>query len=934
MHKDRYLIMAKRLLIESWFPVYEVGVEVRRERGARFPPLYLLALWWARRPLTAVRFLLALSCLSEDGLTVSRDGLLRILGVMGDPLKSWAKRKFDYSVAESQNPNVYACERFMVETWGRRPTFADLMAGGGTAPFEAIRLGFKQVVAGEYNPVAYLVLKASLEYPVKYGDRIVRDVKKYGNWILSRLKERLKKYYPPWKSEDENRQPVDYIWVKIFKCPTCGVEIPALKDLWLDKEKGYALYPEWHGSKVKFRVVKVELKRGGLAAVKEGPLRGLTFNIAKGYEVGGKLICPKGHVMDAGKVKEYYSNYIEEMEAKGYRGVHPAKLAAVVLRGRRYVEPTEEMVRAYRQAEEDLKKLWDELIAEELIPLEERDKGYSDRVVIYGLDKFYRLFNARQLLTNAELVRLIREVYAELSKKDPEYAEAVTVYLTLAFGKLLDYNSALAMWNKPRGVIRNTFDTHAYAWTWDFAEFDMIEERKGGYDWTLGSMLEALKGLVKRIEDNRDVEVKVVHGDAEYTTLDHAPEGGFDIIFIDPPYYDNVQYAELSDFFYVWYKLILRDIFPDVFGTPLTLKDEEAVANPVRHGKEARSFYEDKMLRIFRSSYKALRDDGVLILWFAHKAGEAWISTVKSLLEAGFTITAVWSIHSEMDRSLHVSGKAALRSSLVFICRKRKSKEHGWLTDVLGALEPTVLKRIAELDKMGFIGPDLIMGAIGEALRIAGEKWPIKDPEGKLTTDQILKYVIDKASAMAINHVMRKVSPELETFDPETKFYALACYLYRGAMDYDDARRLALSLGVTMGDPVETIAIKTGLAKYTVSQVRGARVKVVELLDPVERVKSGMVSGQFAVDHIHSAMAVLASHGTVEEAAKHIAELGVNATEIVKVFYEAMRGMDKIGGLENPGELLRIILYRICEPGLHEIMRPERVRKTLDEYLR
>ena len=540
--------MTKRLLVESWFPVYEVGVEVRRERAGPnvLPPMYFLHLWWARRPLIAVRFLLALSCLSEDGLTVSKNRLLRIFGVMGDPLKSWAKRKFDYPVAESQNPNVYACERFMVETWGRRPTLADFMAGGGTAPFEAIRLGFKQVVAGEYNPVAYLVLKASLEYPVKYGDRIVRDVKKYGNWILRRLKERLKKYYPTWKSE----QPKAYIWVRIFKCPTCGIEIPALKDLWLDRKKGYALYPEWHDSKVKFRVVKVELKRGGLAAVKEGPLRGLTFNIAKGYEVRGKLICPKGHVMDAGKVKEYYSSYIEEREAKGYRGVHPAKLAAVVFKDRRYVEPTEDIFEAYKWAEGDLKELWDELIAEELIPLEEVPDGLKTREPIrFGANKFYRLFNARQLLTNAELVRLIREVYAELSKKDPEYAEAVTVYLTLAFGKLLDYNSAITSWDKSQGSINHTFDTHAYAWTWDFAESDMVEERKGGYDWALGNMLKALKGLVERVKGRRDADIRVVYGDAEYMTLDCTPEGGFDIIFMDPPYYDNVQYAELSDFF-------------------------------------------------------------------------------------------------------------------------------------------------------------------------------------------------------------------------------------------------------------------------------------------------------------------------------------------------------------------------------------------------
>ena len=941
-----------RLLVERWFPVHEVGTEVARERaGANMlPPLYFLHIWWARRPAIATRALFVLSCLPDYALEeLGKDTILQMIGILGDPIKARLEGKFNYPVAESQNPTTSTYRPYMLKVWGREPTFADMMAGGGVAPFEAVRSGFGLVVAGEYNPIAYVILKAAVEYPLRYGRKLVDDVKKWGNQLLRELREKVKQYYPPHKMG----QPTGYIWVRVFRCPKCGKEIPALKDLWLDRKKGYALYPVWdENGEVRFHVVRVVVKgrekRGEEEIVKvvvrEGPLMGTEFNVARKFEEGGKLVCPDGHVMGKDEVKEYYRTYMEKREAEGYRGVHPAKLAAVVFKGRRYTEPAAEMVEAYKRAEEDLKALWDDLIAENLVPLESREKGPSDRVVIYGLNTFYRLFNARQLLVHAEIVRLIREIYDKLrgTVDDPDYAKAIITYLTLAFGKTLDYNSAITSWDKSQGSIRDTFDTHAYAWTWDFGEFDMIEETKSGFKWAFDNVLKALQGLVNRIK-NLGASVITILGDAEFTTLEHRPEGGFDVIFIDPPYYDNVQYAELSDFFYVWFKLVLRDVYPEAFSLPLTPKDEEAVKNDVRHGGRDRAarFYEEKMLRIFKSSYEALRDDGILLLWFAHKAGEAWIRTIRSLLDAGFTISAVWSLRSEMERSLHISGKAALRSSLIFVCRKREREEGGWLPDLMRDFEPAVAKRVEELEEMGFFGPDLIMGAIGEGLRLVSELWPVKDPEGKLTPPEILGKVIDKASTIAINHIMRKV-PRLELLDIPTRFYALACYIYKGVMEYDDARRLALSLGVVGEDPVKEIAVDTGLARLTVTTVQKTRAKVVELLGPVEREKAGLITGQYAIDHIHAAMAVLAKQGSAEEAAKHIAALGPAATEIVKVFYEAMRELDKLGMLGDkkkkmpkPGELMKIILYRICERKLHEAVEIKEVKtqKTLEEFV-
>jgi len=755
--------------------------------------------------------------------------------------------------------------------------------------------------------VAWFILKAALEYPARYRERLLRDVERYGRWIVKRIREKFAKYYPP----HPRGQPTAYIWVRVFRCPECGVEIPSLKSLWLDREKGYAVYPEVTGDKVRLHVVRVEeiekIKVGNRwesrVKVIKGPLRGIEFE-TRGFVSGGKLRCPKhGHIVEQEEVKRQYKEFLEKKEAEGARGVHPIKLVAVVLEGREYDEPTQEIGEACLRAERALVFLWKKLTLEQdLIPTDFIYQGEkTNELLLFGIKSWYQLFTARQLLVHAEMVRLIREAYRRILKEQlekgdskeeaEEYARAVTIYLMLAFGKLLDYNSTLTVWHTSRGVLVHTFDSHAYAWTWDFGEFDMTKTDKS-LGWCFKNVMKSLRGIANRIcnfANSNNVEIKVLAGDAEFLITN---DGCTDIVFIDPPYLDNIQYAELSEYFYVWFKRILRDIYPEVFSFPEVLKSEEAVANKVRHGDRelARRFYREKMFRIFRAVHRALRDDGVFLLWFAHRTGEAWSTTVRSLLDAGFIITAVWPVRSEMERSIHVSGKAALRTSMIVVCRKRQEKAGGFLQDAIAELDQTIENRLVELDEMGLVGPDFMMGAMAHALKVASERWPLRDPSGELSPEECLSIVVDRAVGEAVSYVTRKVAPEIAAVDAPTRFYVLARDLYRDMIPWDDARRLALACqpGEISGDPVKEVVILSGLGVETSTSVKGEKQKLIRLLDHTERAKHGLLrEPKYLIDYVHKAMVELES-GSPERAAETLREAGPLARELLRVLVKIL----------------------------------------------
>jgi len=948
----------RELLIEKWFPVHEASIESGRERSfAYLPPLHILHVWWSRKPLTASRIAAVLSCLPADAY--GKDDFKRLLssmGLRGDPVKAMEAggRSFGYPVFEGQNPNPSAYMGKAVELWGRKPVGADFMAGGGSIPFEMARAGYGEVVAGEYSPVAYLILKAAIEYPAKYGDRVVRDVESYGKQMLRVLRDQVKEYYPPHPAG----QPSAYIWIRFFRCPECGCETPSLISLWLDRVNGYAFFPEVKGDKVELKVVKVEEiektrvgnKNESKVRITEGRLKGTVFD-TNGYVQRGVLECPAHrHTIPAEEVKRQYREALETRERDGYRGSHPARLSAIVFKGGDYAVPTSEMIPAYKAAEEWLKENWGILIEQNLLPTETIPVGEkTGEPTNMGINKWYGLFNARQLIVHAELVRLIRETRLRVaedekrkgrtSEEAEEYCKAIATYLTLALGKTLDYNSIITSWDRGQGSINHTFDQHNFGWTWEYGEFDpMIEDLS--IAWSLKNVLKSLKGILKRT--NMASKTQVIFGDAAKVD---GQAGAYDVILTDPPYYGSIQYGELSDYFYVWFKRAIGDAYPEAFTTVDTPKSEEAVSNRVRHGgtKLSSAAYEQKMTQIFRNTYRLLNDEGVFALWFAHKAGEAWTTTIHALLEAGFTITSLWGVRTEMEHSLHISGKAALRTNIIMICRKRQASG-GYIQDALHQLEASLEPRLDELESYGIVGPDFLMAAQAEALKAASSRWPLRDPEGRQTPMEMLSHVMDVATGLAVNHITRKVAPQIVGVDAPTKFYVLSRYLFGDSIPYDDARRLALACTGTTGtgDPVTEIAVDTGLADLKKEQLDGTSASILVFSKPWDRTREGRVSTRPdapVIDWIHQAVSILEEGGSINKAAEYIAQAGGAVCDVLSALYQVLPDQIKEGRATTKNlekEHVQTLLLTVCQEGLHLQARrrldQEQAQRRMTEY--
>ncbi len=781
-------------LIQYYFPAEKAGEESQRERGTRMPPpLFYLHLWWARRPLAASRAIVAALSVDTEGPPAKQfvDSFLRAVKLQGaiprpaynySPDRDWVRRHS--RVAES--------------------TLLDPFAGGGSIPFEALRLGFKRVIAIEYNPVAYIILKATLEYPLKYGKRLARDVKRWAEWLVGEAQRRLEKYYPP----HPRGRPTNYIWVRVYKCPD-GKLMPSLANPLLSKDAKFALKLEGFkpSREPVIRVVRVQ---------EPGEAKELATIKAK------KLQCPSA-TLPSQELMRQYRQAMDSWELQGLYGYHPAVLAAVKLEDGSYVEPTQEMLDAYKEAERDLRAQWSQLIAEDLIPTEDVPIGDKTREILNrGINKFYKLFNARQLLTHAVIVRLIREAHGRMLNEgyEPEYAKAVATYLALGHGKLLDYNSALTTWDPyGKGSINHTFTRHAFMFGDDYAEGDFIGKGSIIY-WAFFSstgVVRAVERIVALLEGSPG-SVEVLLGDAADPSL-YAGLDGRVYVVADPPYYDNVQYGELSDFFYVWFKRSIGHLYPEAFLWELTPKEGEIVVNRTR-GRSGEWF----QARL-RDAFNALRLMGAsrLAVLYAHRSSEGLYAMFEALLSAGWKPVGVWSVASEQPRSQHIVGKAAARSMLIIGAVPRPEvSDCFWDASLRSRLDRAVRETVSSVLELGLHGIDAIMAGIGAAFRVAGDCWPLRRLDG---TPVSVRDVVDYATKTGVAALASKTLESIDV-DPLSTMYMLTRTVY-GEPDYDELRRLGYAMGVSHDSFIRRF---TGKPR----QVRERKLYPIKPLDQIQ----------------------------------------------------------------------------------------------------
>jgi putative DNA methylase len=502
---------------------------------------------------------------------------------------------------------------------------------------------------------------------------------------------------------------------------------------------------------------------------------------------------------------------IRQLEASFREGKSGQRLMAVVLHhpdrpGKTYRLPTERDLEAYRAAEAALAEARDRLAQDwgmDPVPYEPLPlmSGVFN-VPIYGLTRWGDLFNARQKLALITFAEKVRQAHAQMLAQgaEPEFAKAVVTYLALGVDRVASFCNGLSMWINQRELIADVFTRQALPMVWDYAEVNPFSGASGSFDSALDYINSVLAHLTRiPAADPQSASPAVVHGTA---TALPWPDNFFDAVLTDPPYYINVPYAELSDFFYVWLKRTIGDLYPELFATPLTPKSEEICQmqhwDPQRYAEKTKEWFEEMLTKAFSEIHRVLRPDGVAVIVFAYPRTDAWEAVINAILNAGLYMTASWPIHTEMQARLRAQESAALASSIYMVCRKRTTSEVGEYPQVRKEIDERVRQKLTQFWAEGIRGADFFMSAIGPAVEAFGKYVRVEKPSGeRVSVAELLEYVRKVVSEFALERVLG--SAQLGGLDAPTRFYLLYRWTYNHArVPFDEARKLAQSVGVEL----------------------------------------------------------------------------------------------------------------------------------------
>ena len=619
--------MAKndKRFIEESFPVKEVSEISAKEKNIRHGHISTLHIWWARRPLASSRTTSYAALIPDPKDVTERDKTRQFI----IELCKWENSLNNQIIEKARNDILKASN-------GKIPKVLDPFSGGGSIPLEALRLGC-EAHAVDYNPVANFILKCTLEFPQKYGKKkkvkgnndldietekvvnpLLEDVKKWGKWVLNEAKKEIGKFYP---QDKDGLIPVGYIWARTIPCqnPTCNAEIPLMRQFWLAKKKNkkVALYPYIENREVKFKIVG-----DGYEKIPDD------FDPSKGTVSRAIATCPVcGYATEANTTRKLF----QEKKAS-------QRLIAVVLHkqgrsGKTYRLAIEKDLEIFRKAEEYLKEKREKLMQEwgiDPVPDEiifttkgiEYKPGellYNFTLVnLYGMTKWGDLFNSRQKLALITFTEKVRLAYEKMIKEgvEEDYTKAVVGYLGMILSRHSSYNSSLSWWEITGERTFNTFGRQALPMVFDYSEQNPFGISTGNFNSQINITYNIIAYLTQIPSSPLP---KITQSSA--TELPY-PDDFFDAVFTDPPYYDNVPYSVLSDFFYVWLKRSVGDFFPELFMTPLTPKTKEIVDySNIEGGFEAgKKYFEDMLKKAFKEIARVLKPQGIVTIVYTHKS--------------------------------------------------------------------------------------------------------------------------------------------------------------------------------------------------------------------------------------------------------------------------------------------------------------------------
>lgn len=754
-------------LIEVDLPIKKISEHARREKSIRHGHISTLHIWWARKPIAVCRAVMCAALwvdpadplcpekfrrdaaalmkrffdpMGTDGKDFNDPPVLR--GALLDFIADFANwdnsTKKEY--LETSRALTQSAHESLGGAPGTKPLVVDPFAGGGSIPLEALRVG-ADAFASDLNPVAVLLNKVVIEFIPKYGQRLADEIRKWGEWVKQKAEEELAEYYP---KDSKYEIPIAYIWFRVVICegPGCGAKVPLTTKLWLAKKGNHSvalkLIPKPKEKRVDFEIIP----------------NAKPIDVGNGTVRRGSATCPCcGYTTPVTSVRK-------QLKARG-GGAADAQLAAVVTthlgcQGRVYRLPSKRDLEAVNMAAEKLAKSYKEhigslsLVPDEVLPV----MSGVFNAPIYGHNTWGSLFTPRQALALTTLVRLTKKTGEMLaSEHEKGLALAVQTCLALALDRQADYTSSLSSWWPGGQKIQHTFARQALPMIWDFAEGNPFSGStgcwEGAYEWGFelcqhGSIALDHCGHIECVP----------------ATTHPLPDDAAQCLFTDPPYYNAIPYADLSDFFYVWLRRTIGEQYPDLFREILSPKDgdicEMAGWDPERYAHKDGKWFEERMTQAMAEGRRVLAPNGIGIVVFAHKSTSGWEAQLQAMINAGWIITGSWPIDTEMGTRLRAMNSAALASSIHLVCRPRppgsESAIGDW-RDVLQELPVRIHEWMPRLAQEGVVGADAIFACLGPALEIFSRYSRVEKASGeqvklKVYLEHVWAAVAKEALAM------------------------------------------------------------------------------------------------------------------------------------------------------------------------------------------
>ena len=617
---------------------------------------------------------------------------------------------------------------------GQSPKVLDPFGGGGSIPLEAQRLGC-ETYSCDLNPVAVLIQKCTLEYPQKYGKRLYDDVKKWGEQIIAQVTEELEQFYP---KEPDGSHRYATIWARTLPCQnlSCNTVIPLVRSFWLAKGR-IALFPYEDDGQISFRIVG-----NGYEPIPEG------FDPAKGTVVRVNVTCPvcKNTIPARDTHRLFHEEVVKE------------RILAVVTQhpnvaGKRYRLSTDADMEVLASAQillsekrQSLHEKW----GMDPVPDEETPVGTGGAPVmvrLYNLNTYGALFNPQQQLALITFTEKIRDAHTDMLARgyDVDYACAVTTYLSMWLNRIAQDLSNLCRWRDDTQAVVGLFGMQALSIAWDYGDANSL--------LIATNKLQTILMPLKHLSQMRAKPVVVKQASA--TSLPY-PDNHFDAVLTDPPYYNNIGYSYLSEFFYVWLKRSVQDLHPELFQTDMTPKLDEIVASPHLDGwVKATEQFEKGLSRAFAEVHRVLKPNGITVIVYAHQSKEGWETLINALLDSGLVITGAWPIETEEKNKFGGTKKALLATSIYMVARKTEREALGLYKEVRQELEEHLKARYAELWESGLSGANLFIATIGSALQIFGKyQEVIDDNDNTIRADKMLQDIREIVATCAMEQVI------------------------------------------------------------------------------------------------------------------------------------------------------------------------------------